>query len=188
MTRIEVSIPEGTSGAYQVAHYNRQTQNRMWQTYLNMKAEPYDNHTVLIKNTCPMPIMQNSQAEYNEHQWLWDNATGDVLVGGLGLGTIHQALIDNPNVTSVTIVELEQDVVDLVWEHCPKDATFTLVVADFETWTPLEGSSFDTVWADSWVWDNSLTYEEYKTLVTNRYSQYTNNIGFWETATTFEWA
>ena len=33
-----------------------------------------------------------------------------------------------------------------------------------------------------------LTYEEYKTLVTNRYSQYTNNIGFWETATTFEWA
>ena len=97
-------------------------------------------------------------------------------------------MIDNPNVTSVTIVELEQDVVDLVWEHCPKDDTFTLVVADFETWTPLEGSSFDTVWADSWVWDNSLTYEEYKTLVTNRYSQYTNNIGFWETATTFEWA
>tara|TARA_R100000988_G_scaffold88691_1_gene51751 strand:+ start:252 stop:800 length:549 start_codon:yes stop_codon:yes gene_type:complete len=182
MTRIEVSIPEGSTGAYQVAHYNRQTQYKMWQTYLNMKAEPYDNHTVLIKNTCPMPIMQNSQAEYNEHQWLWDNATGDVLIGGLGLGMIHQALIDNPNVTSVTIIELEQDVADLVWEHCAKDDTFNLVIADFETWTPPAGSSFDTVWGDTWLWDNSLTYQEYKALITNRYSQYTDNIGFWETA------
>ena len=179
MTRIKVNIPTGISGNYLVAQYTRETQSRMWQNYLTMKNEPYDNHTVLIKDSCPMPIMQDSQAEYNEHQWLWDNATGHVLIGGLGLGMIHQALIDNPNVTAVTIIEKEQDVVDLVWDHCPKDDTFTLVLADFETWNPPADSSFDTVWGDTWLVDNSLTMAEYRTLITNRYSQYTSNIGFW---------
>ena len=179
MTRIEVNIPEGISGNYMIRHYTRETESRDWQMYLDMKDEPYDNHTVLIKDGCIMPIMQDSQAEYNEHQWLWDNATGDVLVGGLGIGMIHQALIDNPNVTSVTVVEIEQDVVDLVWEHCAKDESFTLVVADFETWNPPEGSSFDTVWADSWLTDNSLKQHEYRTLVEDKYGVYCDNIGFW---------
>jgi len=179
MTRIEVNIPTGISGDHLVTQYNSGTQQRMWQQYLAMKNEPYETHTVLIKNSCPMPIMQDSQAEYNEHQWLWDNATGDVLIGGLGLGMVHQPLIDNPNVTSVTIVELEQDVVDLVWSHCPKDDSFTLVVDDFETWTPPAGSSFDTVWGDTWLVDSPLTMDEYRTLITNQYSQYTDNIGVW---------
>ena len=179
MTRIEVNIPEGISGNYLVRHYTKETESRDWKIYLDMKNEPYDNHTVLIKDSCRMPIMQDSQAEYNEHQWLWDNATGDVLVGGLGLGMIHQALIDNPNVKSVTIIESEQDVVDLVWEHCAKDDSFTLVVADFETWNPPEDSSFDTVWADTWLVDNPITMKAYRDLVINKYSQFTNNIGFW---------
>ncbi len=179
MTRIEVNIPEGISGNYIIRHYTRETESRDWQMYLNMKDEPYDNHTVLIKDGCKMPIMQDSQAEYNEHQWLWDNVTGDVLIGGLGIGMIHQALIDNPNVTSVTVIELEQDVVDLVWEHCAKDDSFTLIVADFETWNPPENSSFDTVWGDTWLVDNPLTMKDYRTLIRDRYSQYTTNVGFW---------
>lgn len=179
MTRIEVNIPSGTTGDHTIAHYTEETTERNWHIYRSMKNEPYDNHTVLIKDACPMPIMQDSQAEYNEHQWLWDNATGDVLIGGLGIGMVNQALIDNPDVTSVTIVELEQDVADLVWAHCAKDDTFTLVMADFETWAPPAGSSFDTVWGDTWILDNPITLQQYRTLITNHYSQYTNNIGFW---------
>lgn len=179
MTRIEVDIPEGVSGDYEIAYYTDETTDLMWQEYLTLKGESHDSYTVLIKDSLGMPIMQDSEAEYNEHQWLWDNATGDVLVGGLGLGVCHQPLIDNPDVTSVTIIELEQDVVDLVWDDCVKDDTFSIVVADFETWSPPEGSSFDTVWGDTWLVDNSLTMVDYRTLITNRYSQYTENIGFW---------
>ena len=192
MTRVEVNIPEGTSGNHEVAHYTDETTDNRWQEYLALKNESHDSYTVLIKTSdgTPMPIMQDSAAEYNEHQWLWDNATGDVLIGGLGLGMCHQPLIDNAAVTSVTIIELEQDVADLVWDDCAKDETFSLVVADFETWDPPEGSSFDTVWGDSWLTDNSLLMDDivtddnviitgYRTLITNRYSQYTDNIGFW---------
>lgn len=179
MSRIEVNIPEGVSGDYEIAHYTDETTDNMWQVYLDMKNETHNSHTVLLKAGCDMPIMQDSEAEYNEHQWLWDNATGDVLVGGLGLGMIHQLLIDNPNVSSVTIVELEQDVVDLVWDDCAKDDTFTLIVADFETWTPPAGTIYDIVWADSWLTDNALSMSDYKQLIITRYSQYSDTIGFW---------
>ena len=182
MVRIEVGLPAGVSGDYEIAIYTDQTTDKNWQWYLSMpkmSIDEYDTWTVLLKEGCPMPIMQNSEAEYVEHQWLWDNATGDVLIGGLGLGMCHQPLIDNPDVTSVTIIEVAQDVVDLVWGDCAKDDTFSVVVADFETWSPPEGSSFDTVWGDSWLVDNSLSMKDYRTLITDRYSQYTDNIGFW---------
>tara|TARA_R100001443_G_scaffold114843_1_gene131436 strand:+ start:1184 stop:1732 length:549 start_codon:yes stop_codon:yes gene_type:complete len=179
MSRIQVNIPNGVSGIYEIAEYTTETTDNMWQVYLQMKRESHSSHKVLLKKGCDMPIMQDSEAEYNEHQWLWDNATGHVLVGGLGIGMINQALVDNPNVTAVTIIELEQDVVDLVWEHCAKDDTFNLIVADFETWNPPEGSSFDTVWADTWLSDNPITINEYQTLVSDKYSPYTTNIGFW---------
>ena len=189
MTRIEVDIPEGTSGDYEVAIFTDETTEKDWQLYLSMAKcgnESSDSWTVLLKHSltdgeedCRMPIMQNSDAEYVEHQWLWDNAEGDVLIGGLGIGMCHQPLIDNAAVTSVTIIELEEDVAELVWDDCANDDTFSLVIADFETWTPPEDSSFDTVWCDSWLVDNSMTYSEYKILMTERYSQYTDSIGFW---------
>ncbi len=182
MTRIEVGLSEGVSGDYEIAIYTDETTEKDWQLYLSMpkmSIDEYDSWTVLLKESCLMPIMQNSEAEYVEHQWLWDNATGDVLVGGLGIGFINQSLLDNPNVTSVTIIELEQDVADLVWDDCAKDDSFSLIIADFETWVPPEGTSYDVVWCDSWLVDNSLTYSAYRTLMTNRYSPYSEAIGFW---------
>tara|TARA_Y100000361_G_C11112406_1_gene318374 strand:+ start:509 stop:1075 length:567 start_codon:yes stop_codon:yes gene_type:complete len=182
MTRIEVGLGAGVSGDYEVAIYTDETTDKQWQIYLNwpkMEEDEYDSWTVLLKEGCPMPIMQNTHAEYVEHQWLWDNATGDVLIGGLGIGFVHKKLIDNPNVTSVTIVEISQDVVDLVWDSCEKDDTFSLVLDDFETYTPPAGTSFDTVWCDTWIHDNPMTLQEYKETMATKYSEYTDNIGFW---------
>ena len=182
--RIEVDIPAAVSGDYENAHYTDATTDRRWQSYLSIKNDTDQAHTVLIKDSCPMPIMQDSEAEYNEHQWLFDNATGDVLVGGLGLGLLHGPLMDNPDVTSVTIIEISQDVVDLVWEHCEKDETFSLIMADFETWVPPEGTTFDIVWGDSWIFDNPMSIGAYNTLISDRYSPYANDVttfkvGFW---------
>lgn len=186
MTRIEVNIPEGTSGNFEIAHYTSETTDNRWSAYLQMKNESYNSHTVLLKVGCNMPIMQDSEAEYNEHQWLWNNAEGHVLIGGLGIGMCHQPLIDNPNVTAVTIVENSQDVIDLVWQHCAKDETFTLVHNDFETWNPSQGTTFNTVFADTWLTDNPLKQNEYKTIIIDRYSPYidtpgaaASRIGFW---------
>jgi len=182
--RVEVDIPAGVSNDYEVAHYTNETTANMWQTYLDMKNESHDSYTVLLKSGCPMPIMQDSEAEYNEHKWLFENAEGDVLIGGLGLGMCHQPLIDNPDVTSVTIIEISQDVVDLVWDDCIKDETFSLVMGDFETWTPPEGTSYGVVWADTWLVDNPLKINEYEDAIAENYGDYTDKVGFWGQLTT----
>jgi len=96
----------------------------------------------------------------------------------------HQPLIDNPDVTSVTIVEISQDVVDLVWEHCAKDDRFTLVLEDFENWEVPDGMEWDVIWADTWLIDNSIDNYDYKTLIRNKYhahckDQTTVRVGFW---------
>jgi hypothetical protein len=59
--------------------------------------------------------MQDTSREYDEHDWLVQRMSGDVLIGGLGIGMIHIPLLASSDVTSVTIVEKEQDVIDLVW-------------------------------------------------------------------------
>ena len=181
MTRIEVDIPEGTSGDFEIAHYTNETTDNHWQVYLEMKVESHDSYTVLIKNSVNtyMPIMQDSEAEYNEHQWLWDNATGDVLIAGLGIGFVNEVLIANDNITSVTIVEIEQDVVDLVWEHCAKDDRFTLIIDDIETWDIPSDSSWDIAWFDTWDTKNILTMKEYNDLMIEKYSSYCDEIGIW---------
>ncbi len=179
MTRIRVQIPPGKSGDFEIAHFTDTTTRNMWQTYLEMKKESYGSYTVLLKEGCPMPIMQDSEAEYNEHAPLFENATGDVLIGGLGIGFCHQKLIDNPDVTSVTIVEKYQEVVDLVWEHCPKDDRFSLVVADIEEWEPSEGTSWDYAWFDTWLIDNLLDYKQHRAFMEERYGEYVTTIGSW---------
>ena len=76
-------------------------------------------------------------------------------------------------------VGISQEVIDLVWEHCAKDDTFTLILDDFETWVPPEDTTFDTIWGDSWIFDNPMTYVEYQTHIQNHYADYCDNFGFW---------
>jgi spermidine synthase len=123
--------------------------------------------------------MMDTTHEYAEHQPLWDGATGDVLIGGLGLGFVNQKLMDNPFVTSVTIIEKNQEVIDLVWDHCPKDSRFALVHADIDTWTPPNTSHWDYAWFDTWIGDNSTTREEYPEFIQSRYGSYCDQIGIW---------
>ena len=179
MTRIQVNIPAGVSGNFEIAHYTNQTTDRQWQMYLEMKNENHSNYCVLIKDNCPMPIMQDSEGEYREHQWLWDNATGNVLIGGLGIGMVNEFLINAPNISSVTIIENSQDVIDLVWPYCAKDSRFTLIKADIETWTPPANSHWDIMWFDTWITDNPLSYKGYISAMKHKYSSYCNKIGAW---------
>lgn len=50
-----------------------------------------------------------------------ESARGDVLVGGLGLGIVVRYLAMNPRVRSVTVVERERDVLDLIGPGLRRD-------------------------------------------------------------------
>jgi len=144
----------------------------------NWKLEMDNGELSLIKKSLGS-IMKDSILEYQTHKWLWENATGDILVAGLGIGFLNKELIDNHTFDSVTIIENSQEVIDMVWPYCAKDSRFTLIKEDIETWNIPEDSHWDIGWFDSWIGDNVLSYDGYKAAMKYKYESHCDKIGFW---------
>ena len=180
MNRIQVNIPAGVSGPWSIRKATGDSSTIYSQIYgsdCGGKTEPHDEYTFLFHDDMKF-VMSDTYSEYSEHQPLWDNMSGDVLIGGLGLGLVNHKLIQNQNITSITIIEKYHEVVDLVWDHCPKDNRFNLVLADVETWQPT--GTWDCAWFDTWTGGNTLSEQQYKELILQKYSPYCNWIGVWE--------
>lgn len=60
-----------------------------------------------------------------------ERSKGKVLVAGLGLGLVIHALVKNPQVTEIVVVERELDVIRLVGPHLPKDERIKVLHDDF---------------------------------------------------------
>ena len=115
-----------------------------------------------IAHSCGLDLLY-----YNETFWMsdaapWkremkdlaDQARGDVLVAGYGLGLIHRYLNRNPEVRTVTTVEICGGVIAACmkrygWVHG------RIVIGDFAT-VPIKGQ-FDTVIGDTWA-DATIEY------------------------------
>jgi hypothetical protein len=63
-------------------------------------------------------VMSNTQMEINSNWPIVHAARGDVLVNGLGLGMVLEAIIRKPGVNRVVVVEKNEDVIKLV---APRD-------------------------------------------------------------------
>ena len=168
MSHVETGIPEMKLGGFEIKRVPSEDV---------FGGDGDKNHTVLYKRGVEA-IMQDTILEYREHKYLWDNAHGDVLIGGLGIGFVNQKLLDNKKVTSVTIVEKYQEVIDMVWDYCPKNETFKLIHEDIEEWEP--SSKYNIGWFDTWLTDNKMTHEEYINYMTNKYKKSCKKIGFWK--------
>ena len=84
--------------------------------------------------------------------FVWD-ARGRVLVTGLGLGVVVNALLLHKAVEHVTVLEINPYVVDLVVPHlvARHDASrLTVRVADALTYQPQPGERYDWAWHDIW--------------------------------------
>ena len=179
-------IPEGESGDFSIHHCTTTTGPPSWLNYVGYKGLTGGPYTVLCQKfgAAWINIMQDTEAEYSEHDWLMSRLSGDILIGGLGIGMIHIPLLASSDVTSVTIVEKNQDVIDLVWANCAKDDRFTLVCDDINTWDPdatdgLPTTSWDVGWFDTWL-THQETISEYAANMNNKYGSYVSEIGGWE--------
>jgi len=59
--------------------------------------------------------------EFKRHEPAITAVSGNVLIGGLGLGYITEQICKKPSVTSVTIVEISPEVIELVWPYIEKE-------------------------------------------------------------------
>lgn len=105
-------------------------------------------------------MMTDTPHEIRTNLDLIENARGDVLIAGLGLGMVLVPLLLNRRVRSVTVVEKSRGVMNLVkprlrkWrEHQgmigAKPAPLEILNFDIFEWEP-DGKKWDTIYFDIW--------------------------------------
>lgn len=92
--------------------------------------------------------MSDTPAEKADHELVVRRATGDCLVMGLGLGMVASAMARKPEVRTVTVIEKNRDVIDLVAEHLSDKVI--VIHADALEWKPMGGQMWDVIWHDIW--------------------------------------
>ena len=71
------------------------------------------------KHFLTYPIMSNSNKEKISNLEIIQKAKGDVLIGGFGLGLIVLPIMNKPEVNSIQVVELHDEVIDLIAKQLP---------------------------------------------------------------------
>ena len=81
------------------------------------------------------------------------NSIGRVLVAGLGLGLVTHELLNNVDVDSITIVEKNKDVIDLISPLLPKaeDVKFQIINKDFYDFVHDSEEDFDRKILNLWT-------------------------------------
>lgn len=146
-------LPESQSGEVSIKHFEvgaeasnftrlRAAINGCIRDYV-----PAGRYARLIVNDVLM--MSDTPTEQRENLRLIQMAYGDVLIAGLGLGMVLVPLLANPNITSITVIELSPDVIKLVAPHFA-DPRVKIIQADFLTWKAPRGARWDTIYFDIW--------------------------------------
>lgn len=99
-------------------------------------------------------VMSNTPDEINDLRPLHDNATGNVLVNGLGLGCAVWGLLTMPQVKHVHVVEISSDVLSLVQPYFAGERV-SFEHADAFTRPVAKGEKWGAVWHD--IWPNLCT-------------------------------
>jgi hypothetical protein len=159
----KVELPEGTSGDWAVERFEVPEEPNMYlmRAHRDGRAVPGGTYTRLKNNTEPV-FMSDTPAELGDLFELLTKAEGDILITGLGIGMLPRILLSEEllgrvsarsrrlgPITSVTVVELEQDVINLVAPHL-EDPRLTVVHGDAFKWKPGKDQRFDWAWHDIW--------------------------------------
>lgn len=121
-----------------------------------MRVSPGEYVQLLVG---PFITMTDTDLELRTNQEFIDNAKGDILIGGLGIGLLIknlQSKLESGEVTSITIVEKNIDVITLVrpiFSDLISKYNIKLVNDDIFTWINAIDSDevhFDTIYFDIW--------------------------------------
>jgi hypothetical protein len=120
-----------------------------------------------LSHRCPngargQTIMSDTWMERRTNEPFVEAARGDVLIAGLGIGMVLLDVQDKDNVTSVTVVEKEQEVIDLIEDQLPLRSKVMIVNDDIFTYRT--DKRFDTIYFDIWDTISGDNYPEMKKL------------------------
>ncbi len=142
-------LPDGVSGDWSISTFEVPKSDlsqkiSIFKTGRGVPAGIYKR--LKRKNTV---VMSNTPDEINDFSHFTRIAKGSVLINGLGIGCVIKVLLDNPEITKITVIEKSEDVIKLVAPYF-KDERLTVIHADAFEYTPAKGEHFNFVWHDIW--------------------------------------
>jgi len=119
-------------------------------------------------------VMSDTDMEKRTNAEFIIRAHGDVIVGGLGIGLILLAIQDKEDVTSITVIEKNMEVISLVMPYLGPHLNKKVKVeyGDVFTWRPPKGRRYDCIYMDIWPFINRDVYEEEMVPLKRRYGHY----------------
>lgn len=93
-------------------------------------------------------IMSDTPTEIFTNVEFVSHAHGDILIAGLGLGIMLKMLQELPRVKSVTVVEKETEIIQLVEDQLNLPENFKIVEEDIFHYTP--DKKYDVIYFDIW--------------------------------------
>ena len=149
----KVNIPEGQSGDWKVEKFTVSEEEAKFHNMRAMfsfsdRGRPIKPgiYTRLMRDRTV--VMSDTPAEITDHIWFIQDAIGNVLLNGLGLGVVLKGLLLKEEVEQVIINEISEDVIQLVSPSF-KDKRVIINHADAFTWKP-EDIRFNFIWHDIW--------------------------------------
>lgn len=152
----QVDVPSGTSGNWTVEKFT--VTGNEFQGFGPRFVPPGTYTRLLLGRTV---VMSDTPDEMRDHYEAVRKATGNVLIAGLGLGMVLQAVLDKPDVKHVRVIEKSKDVIALVAPtYVEKYGNrLTIVNADIFEWSPpkcaIVAGGYDCAWFD--IWNNLCT-------------------------------
>lgn len=123
-------------------------------------------------------VMSNTPMEIRTCTEFLENARGSLLINGLGLGMVVHAVLQLPQVTRVTVIERELDVIKLVGNTFSSDPRVEIIHADAFLFCPPAGAVYDAAWHDIWHFHSHRNLDEMEALE-RKYLSLTNWQGCW---------
>jgi hypothetical protein len=180
-----VTVPDGKSGLWTISTFSLDPATDIGLWMANARSMRDDRGMMYVpKGTyrrlahkeygC---VMSNTPMEIRTNRKVYDNATGRVLINGLGLGMVVEGLLAKPDVTYIRVIEKDEDVIKLVKPHFT-DPRVEIIHADAYEYRPAKGERFDYVWHDIW---NDLSEDNFPLMakLNRRYAHYSKNQGTW---------
>lgn len=117
-------------------------------------------------------IMSNTPMERRTNLKFCQEAHGDVLIGGFGIGMIVMAIQDKPEVNSITIIEKHQEVIDMVAPQLQLNDKVKIIVDDVWNWRPERDVRYDCCYMDIWSGINKKIYEQEMKPLKRKYARF----------------
>ena len=97
------------------------------------------------------PLMVDDPLHWLGMKELASKCTGNVLVGGLGMGLILYHLLENKSVQSITIIEIDSELTSFIQPYLPKDRKIKVVHANYFNYVTKTLDMYNSAVIDLWV-------------------------------------